>query len=69
MLTADIDTDGIYLFDDPLAYNLQNDDSIVSVRLILDEFGHGRPLTAVNFFSGWDRTFPGHKVDGTQGGR
>ena len=69
VLTADIDTDGIYLFDDPLAYNLQNDDSIVSVRLILDEFGHGRPLTAVNFFSGWDRTFPGHKVDGTQGGR
>ena len=65
VLTADIDTDGIYLFDDPLAYNLQNDDSIVSVRLILDEFGHGRPLTAVNFFSGWDRTFPGHKVDGS----
>ena len=65
VLTADIDPDGIYLFDDPLAYNLQNDDSIVSVRLILDEFGHGRPLTAVNFFSGWDRTFPGHKVDGS----
>ena len=65
VLTADIDTDGIYLFDDPLAYNLQNDDSIVSVRLIRDEFGHGRPLTAVNFFSGWDRTFPGHKVDGS----
>ena len=65
VLTADIDPDGIYLFDDPLAYNLQNDDSIVSVRLIRDEFGHGRPLTAVNFFSGWDRTFPGHKVDGS----
>ena len=65
VLTADIDTDGIYLFDDPLAYNLQNDDSIVSVRRIRDEFGHGRPLTAVNFFSGWDRTFPGHKVDGS----
>ena len=65
VLTADIDTDGIYLFDDPLAYNLQNGDSIVSVRLIRDEFGHGRPLTAVNFFSGWDRTFPGHKVDGS----
>ena len=65
VLTADIDTDGIYLFDDPLAYNLQNNDSIVSVRRIRDEFGHGRPLTAVNFFSGWDRTFPGHKVDGS----
>ena len=65
VLTADIDTDGIYLFDDPLAYNLQNDDSIVSVRRIRDEFGHGRPLTAVNLFSGWDRTFPGHKVDGS----
>ena len=65
VLTADIDTDGIYLFDDPLAYNLQNGDSIVSVRRIRDEFGHGRPLTAVNFFSGWDRTFPGHKVDGS----
>ena len=65
VLTADIDTDGIYLFHDPLAYNLQNNDSIVSVRLIRDEFGHGRPLTAVNFFSGWDRTFPGHKVDGS----
>ena len=69
VLTADIDTDGIYLFHDPLAYNLQNNDSIVSVRRIRDEFGHGRPLTAVNFFSGWDRTFPAHKVDGTQGGR
>ena len=65
VLTADIDTDGIYLFHDPLAYNLQNNDSIVSVRRIRDEFGHGRPLTAVNFFSGWDRTFPGHKVDGS----
>ena len=65
VLTADIDTDGIYLFHDPLAYNLQNNDSIVSVRLIRDEFGHGRPLTAENFFSGWDRTFPGHKVDGS----
>ena len=65
VLTADIDTDGIYLFHDPLAYNLQNNDSIVSVRRIRDEFGHGRPLTAENFFSGWDRTFPGHKVDGS----
>ena len=65
VLTADIDTDGIYLFNDPLTYNLQNNDSIVSVRRIRDEFGHGRPLTAVNFFSGWDRTFPGHKVDGS----
>ena len=65
VLTADIDTDGIYLFHDPLAYNLQNNDSIVSVRRIRDEFGHGRPLTAVNFFAGWDRTFPGHKVDGS----
>ena len=65
VLTADIDTDGIYLFNDPLTYNLQNNDSIVSVRRIRDEFGHGRPLTAENFFSGWDRTFPGHKVDGS----
>ena len=65
VLTADIDTDGIHLFDDPLAYNLQNNDSIVSVRRIRDEFGHGRPLNAMNFFSGWDRTFPGHKVDGS----
>ena len=65
VLTADIDTDGIYLFHDPLAYNLQNNDSIVSVRRIRDEFGHGRPMTAENFFSGWDRTFPGHKVDGS----
>ena len=65
VLAADIDTDGIYLFDDPLAYDIFNDDSIVSIRRIPDEFGHGRPLTAENFFSGWDRTFPAHKVDGS----
>ena len=64
VLAADRDTNGIYLFDDPITLRTPND-SIVSIRPASTGPNTNRSLTAENFFSGWDRTFPGHKVDGS----
>ena len=56
VLAADADTDGIYLFNDPLDYPDAATDSIV---------GEDNSLPAVNAFSGADRAVGGHKVDGS----
>ena len=56
VLAADADTDGIYLFDDPLDYPDTATDSIV---------GEDNSLPAVNEISGANRTVSGHKVDGS----
>ena len=56
VLAADADTDGIYLYDDPLDYPDAAADSIV---------GADNNLPAVNEISGQERVLPGHKVDGT----
>ena len=67
VLAADSDTLGIYLFDDPLAYDIHAipSDSIVSVRRIPVSPNVNKPLIAMNFFSGWERRFPAHKVNGS----
>ena len=62
VLAADADTDGIYLFNDPLDYPDTATDSIV---------GEDNSLPAVNAISGANRAVGGHKVDGaiTTGGQ
>ena len=56
VLATETDTDGIYLYDDPLDYPDDAVDSIV---------GADNNLPAVNEISGQERVLPGHKVDGT----
>ena len=56
VLAADADTDGIYLFNDPLDYPDAATDSIV---------GEDNSLPAVNAISGADRAVEGHKIDGS----
>ena len=56
VLAADMDADGIYLYDDPLDYPDANVDSIV---------GTSNNLPAVNEGIGKERVLSGHKVDGS----
>ena len=56
VLAADMDSDGIYLYDDPLDYPDMAADSIV---------GAGNSLDAVNEGIGKERKLSGHKVDGS----
>ena len=56
VLATETDTDGIYLYADPLDYPDSNADSIV---------GAGNNLPAVNEISGQDRRLSDHKIDGT----
>ena len=56
VLAADSDTDGIYLYEDPLNYPDMATDSIV---------GTSNNLPAVNEGIGKEGTLSGHKVDGT----
>ena len=56
VLAADADTDGIYLYDDPLDYPDAAADSIV---------GTSNSLPAVNSEIGKEGPLPDHKIDGT----
>ena len=58
VLAADMDTDGIYLYDDPLDYPDSAADSIVGPV----EYG---TLPAANAGIGKEGALPGHKVDGS----
>ena len=56
ILAADADTDGIYIYDNPLDYPNTAIDTII---------GTSNNLPAVNSRIGNEGTLPGHKVDGT----
>ena len=56
VLATEMDTDGIYLYKNPLDYPDANADSIV---------GASNSLDAVNDGIGRERVLSGHKVDGT----